>query len=352
MGNYNNRVTKILFAVFIFGASCDVDAQTNKFPPDGNVGIGTINPLSALDVNGNIQISNSTVPMGIMTENTGTPFPLINLSLNYREPNKNLNYSGGSIRIDNRPGVPMFQWNSRLAGTNEDNNIMALTKNGHLGIGTLDPKEVLSVNGNIQISNSIVPMGIMTENTGTSSPIINLSLNFREINKNINYSGGAIRIDNRPEAPMFQWISRLAGTNEDHVVMALTKNGYLGIGTLDPKESLSVNGNIRSKQVKVETDNWPDYVFKKDYPLPSLNSVKIFIGKHQHLPEVPSEQEIVKNGLNLGEINKIILKKIEELTLYLIEKDQKEIDQEKTIANQNARIKKIEQQLNALLKNN
>jgi hypothetical protein len=118
--------------------------------------------------------------------------------------------------------------------------------------------------------------------------------------------------------------------------MFIDKDGNVGIGTSTPREALSVNGNIRSKQVVVESANWPDYVFKPTYQLPSLADVKAYIDRNQHLPETPSEQEVIKNGLNIGEMNKLLMKKVEELTLYLIEKDkqaqaqQAEIDELKT----------------------
>jgi hypothetical protein len=100
--------------------------------------------------------------------------------------------------------------------------------------------------------------------------------------------------------------------------------GNIGIGTLTPKEALSVNGNIRSKQVKVEIMNWPDYVFDYGYHLPSLLDVAAYINLNKHLPDIPSADDIAKEGLNLGEMNKILVKKVEELTLYLIEKDKRE----------------------------
>jgi len=98
----------------------------------------------------------------------------------------------------------------------------------------------------------------------------------------------------------------------------------IGIGTLDPRERLSVNGNIRAHEIKVETANWPDYVFKPDYQMRSLDELKTFIDNYHHLPEIPSEDDVAKNGIALGEMNKLLLKKVEELTLYLIEKDKKE----------------------------
>jgi hypothetical protein len=95
-------------------------------------------------------------------------------------------------------------------------------------------------------------------------------------------------------------------------------NGNVGIGTITPRETLSVNGNLRAKQIKVETANFPDYVFNEDYALMPLAEVAAFIQTNHRLPEIPSEKEVVKSGLDLGEINKLLVKKIEELTLYVI----------------------------------
>jgi hypothetical protein len=98
---------------------------------------------------------------------------------------------------------------------------------------------------------------------------------------------------------------------------------------------------------------WSDFVFKPEYKLPTLASVKAYIDKNQHLPEIPSEQEITKNGLDLGEMNKLLLKKVEELTLYLIEKD-KEINdlkqQKSIIQTQQNQIDELRKQMETVLK--
>jgi hypothetical protein len=89
-------------------------------------------------------------------------------------------------------------------------------------------------------------------------------------------------------------------------------------------------------------------VFKKDYRLPSLSEVKAYIDRHQHLPEIPSEREMVKNGLDVSEMNKLLMKKVEELTLYLIEKDNMEKEQKKINQNYATQMEKLTKQLELL----
>jgi len=109
----------------------------------------------------------------------------------------------------------------------------------------------------------------------------------------------------------------------------LSINNNLGIGTTNPGTyKLAVNGKIRAKEVKVET-GWADYVFKEDYDLPTLAEVERHIKEKGHLPNIPSANEVAKNGIQLGEMNKLLLEKIEELTLYTIQQ-QKEIEKLKT----------------------
>jgi len=98
--------------------------------------------------------------------------------------------------------------------------------------------------------------------------------------------------------------------------------GSVGIGTANPKAKLAVNGNILAKEIKVKTDiTVPDYVFEDTYNLPSLSSVESYVREHKHLPEIPSAKDIERDGLDLAEMNLLLLKKVEELTLHLIEKE-------------------------------
>ncbi|SHG83336.1 hypothetical protein SAMN04488109_2051 [Chryseolinea serpens] len=124
-------------------------------------------------------------------------------------------------------------------------------------------------------------------------------------------------------------------------VLAIGDDGNVGIGTLltsNPNGyKLAVNGKIGAKEVQVENTSltWSDYVFESDYKLMPLTEVDKFVKTYKHLPEVPSADDIKANGgHNLGEMDVLLLKKIEELTLHLIE--------------QSAKIEKLEAELNAV----
>ena len=123
-----------------------------------------------------------------------------------------------------------------------------------------------------------------------------------------------------------------------------SRNAYftanVGIGTTNPDEKLTVKGKIHTQEVKVDMAGplVPDYVFANDYKLKSLQEVEEYIKQNSHLPEIPSAKEIEKNGLMLAEMNMSLLKKIEEMTLYMIE-------MKKENANQNEKIKTLENNL-------
>lgn len=112
-------------------------------------------------------------------------------------------------------------------------------------------------------------------------------------------------------------------------------------------DRFEVAGNIRAKEVKVELENWPDYVFEADYNLPSLTSVKKFITQYGHLPDIPVAAEVQYQGIALGEMNAKLLQKIEELTLYTLQQEEKLQQQQQRIDTLSARLSQMEPQMNA-----
>jgi len=120
---------------------------------------------------------------------------------------------------------------------------------------------------------------------------------------------------------------------------------YVGIGTATPKERLSVNGKIRAHEVKVEIENWPDYVFTNGYKSLTLPEIEAFIDQNGHLPGVPNAKSVLENGIALGEMNKVLLEKIEELTLHLIEKDKQLLTEKSLNQEQQKRLDAIERMI-------
>ena len=130
--------------------------------------------------------------------------------------------------------------------------------------------------------------------------------------------------------------------------LTISGKGDVGIGTTTPREKLSVNGKIRAKEVKVESTNWPDYVFEEGYNVGTLKELESYIKANKHLPEIPSAKEVQANGVELGEMNKLLLKKVEELTLHLIEKDKNALQQNSELKLQAEKLSAFEERLKKL----
>lgn len=107
------------------------------------------------------------------------------------------------------------------------------------------------------------------------------------------------------------------GIGVSYPTCALDINGAVKASKLD------VNGTIRSKEVKIEATGWADFVFDKDYKLPSLSEVENHIKESKTLPGIPSEQQVKEEGIDLGDMQAKLLQKIEELTLYVIDQDKR-----------------------------
>ncbi|WP_343530989.1 hypothetical protein [Pedobacter sp.] len=207
---------------------------------------------------------------------------------------------------------------------NAANNSVKINPDGNVGIGTTVVDNIQGWNKVLQVHGNQHAKLLVTESSGIKVGMF----------AHTSYAG---KIGTESQHDLIL----TAGYWND--VMTLRTDGNVGIGTLIPKEKLSVNGKIRAREVKVEpTANWPDYVFEESYKPMSLAEISTFVKQHKHLPEVPSAKEVAQNGLELGEMNKLLLKKIEELTLHLIEKD-------KQLTETNQKVDKLAEQLEKLI---
>jgi hypothetical protein len=124
----------------------------------------------------------------------------------------------------------------------------------------------------------------------------------------------------RPTSKAWQIYEKGYNTNWTNLFHVGT-DGNVGIGTTSPQAKLAVKGTVLAQKVKVTVAaaEWPDFVFSKNYTLPSLQDVENYISQHQHLPDMPAAAEVAKDGHDLGEMNRKLLQKVEELTLYIID---------------------------------
>jgi len=228
---------------------------------------------------------------------------------------------------------------------------LSVNANGTVGIGTVTPSSKLHVEGN-GFFNGDLSLGAENHGTGPGKKLdfgYNSNSDPMYISR-YNVAGDIselrVSISDNPQPEDRFTIGWTDYNNNNNYVplMFVTANGNVGIGTNDTKGyRFAVNGDAIFTKVKVKAYPWPDYVFNTSYKLRSLSEVEQYIKQHHHLPEVPSAAAVEKNGLDVGENQATLLKKIEELTLYVIE-------QNKQLQNQNKILQQQQQQINSLKK--
>lgn len=277
----------------LFSILCSVPlfvfSQTNTFPASGYVGIGTLSPVAPLEIIGGPAMSAGWNKSLALTAN----YPVISM--------KSLGKWGG-IGYDS--GTGMRFWINSSTDDLPYNGLVAMTlfNDGNIGIGTTAIDNDQGWNRVLQLNGTSHAKLLVTESSG-----VKLGL--------YSHSDGIAKVGTESSHNL----TFTAGYWND--VMTLTTTGNVGIGTTTPVDKLAVNGNVRAKEIKVEVTGWPDYVFKDDYALMSLQDLDNYINKNKHLPNIPSAAIVEAEGLNLGDMNKMLLQKIEELTLHLIAKD-------------------------------
>jgi uncharacterized coiled-coil protein SlyX len=130
----------------------------------------------------------------------------------------------------------------------------------------------------------------------------------------------------------------------------ITPSGQLAIGVTNPHSyKLAVGGTMIAEKIKVKLQStWPDYVFDKSYVLMPLPSLEDFIKRHHHLPGVPSQKEMQATGIDIEDTQAFLLKKIEELTLYIIEQNKELERQKKEQATLQRKLKRVENRLGTI----
>jgi hypothetical protein len=249
--------------------------------------------------------------MNVFAQNVGIGTPLPTEKLTVRQ-------NGIGISQEDESGatkVGFYTFGaSAYIQTHTNNNLLFSTNNGSIQM-------TLTTAGNVGIGNA-APNARLVVTRGSSATAFDGTAAF----------AGTTHVSHFNYGTAEDTYIR-GGKDNGRVFLADNPGGAVGIGTQNTAGyKLAVSGNIRSKEVVVET-GWADFVFAKEYKLPPLFEVEKFIKANNHLPDVPSAMEIQTNGLKVGEMQTKAMQKIEELTLYIIEM-KKEIEALKTIVDQ------------------
>ena len=214
--------------------------------------------------------------------------------------------SGNDLRLGTLSGNSAGKLVFRFNGVDKN----GMDVNGRFGLGTISPSALFHLKGTDEVMRieGTAPF-IQFYNGATAKSFIWSTGNDLKIGISTGNNTGRL----------------ILGTAGGGDQVFLDSDGTVGIGTSDTKGyKLGVDGSIVCEELKVKlSQNWPDYVFADDYKLPSLKEVENSIQQNKHLPGIPSAKEIHEEGINVGEMQKLLMQKIEELTLYVIDLEKK-----------------------------
>lgn len=319
-------------------------------PCPAKVGIGTDNPNATLDVRGTGYFTSyfgiNTVPTNQyqlhVNNSVGTT---AGIYLNTNHPQNWPNVKYGFQNVVNNPNTIAYSVTD--ATTNQD--VFVVMGDGKTGIGTANPE------GDLQVRSGPTKLVIGSAagaNLGWGTSYIGFNVSRQngstwQTDDDTQHNGGSVIYGDIFGSILFSTIPSDAApasggqtnipdaTIKNNTRLFIHRDGNVGIGTtavLGAK--LSVEGSIRARKIQVDNPSlgWSDFVFDENYQLPTLEYVESFITNNHHLPDVPSASEVAANGIDLAQMDAILLQKIEELTLYVLQlKKENDILKEKII---------------------
>ena len=306
-------------------------------PNGGNVGIGTTNPEATLHVNGDIRAGQWSGLLKIGTDYGSVRIGSMGNWIHFETTDNEKYYFNKPVAITGELGAMRdLRINTGISTNGIGTERMTiLHSTGNVGIGTTSPKSKLEV-----FSTSTLGTYFSTDRASLrlTNGSISMVADANELYTNDHFYLGAGYDRN------FYFRNVRESSYEE--LMMISSSGNVGIGTTTPDYKLDVAGTVRACEVMVNVksgDCPPDYVFADDYKLRPLAEVEKFVNENKHLPEIAPAAEMEANGMALKEMNMLMLKKIEELTLYMI-------DMQKQMDNKDAAIKALQAEIELLKK--
>jgi hypothetical protein len=364
-------------------------AQENIIPENGNVGIGTGSalPSARLQVAGSTRIDStlvvgdsvfmsSSARVGADLKVEGDLY-LPNIQQLNGLNNENILVSGenGKTFKFSAPRLIDFVYSRNCSGANGivpsptwangPNKLFSECPEVFVGIATNAPTRHLDVRGDIKTTahlwaNSSISIGA-DMNTFSKFNIVNTNrtaaIQASTVGNTKPYQRLMFFEYNNADTKILEVVNTTTGI----IPFALHSNGAMDIhngtdrifhlgteGSLELKSGglqtfkVETNGMIRGRRMKLDLNTWADYVFEPTYQLMPLSEVEAFVKKEKHLPNVPSEQELKAQGADVMEMNKMLMEKVEELTLYLIQQNKDTEELKKQLEELQAKLKDLE----------
>lgn len=358
-------------------------AQENIIEENGNVGLGTTTPTARLTVAGSTRIDSTlTVNDSVVMQSSARVGEDLKVDGNLYIPNiptlqhftnesilvKDINGLTQSISAQSMAGT-IYSLSCELVGANPiwnngPNKLYTECSGVRVGIGTNSPEFTLDCRGDAKTTghlwanqslsvganmNTFSKVNIVNTNRTAvlqANTVGNIKPYQRLMYFEYDHADTKILEVQNPTAGYTAFSLHSNGEMDIHNGVAqifhLGTNGMLSLHN-NSMETFRVeaNGMVRARKIKVDSETWADYVFDENYKLLPLNELEVFLKKNKHLPSIPSEKQIIEEGIDVTEMNVKMMEKIEELTLYLIQQNKKLEKQSKELEELKAEVARL-----------